>query len=105
MEGKNICLVDEAIFTGSTLSVVCSLRKIRVKKIYIAIPSPECVSQCKFNMTPKRSLLLEYMRSEDLHKYFDVNGVFFKNGNDYIVELNKLASLCTKCFLKNDKEK
>lgn len=106
LEGKNICLVDEAIFTGSTLSVVCSLlSKIRVKKIYIAIPSPECVSQCKFNMTPKRSLLLEYMRSEDLHKYFDVNGVFFKNGNDYIVELNKLASLCTKCFLKNDKEK
>ena len=104
LEGKNICLVDEAIFTGSTLSVVCGLlSKIKVKKIYIAIPSPECVSQCKFNMTPKRSLLLEYIRSEDLHRYFDVNGVFFKNGNDYIVELNKVASLCTKCFLKNDK--
>ena len=103
IEGKNICLVDEAIFTGSTLSVVCQmLKKIDVGKVFIAIPTPQCITQCVFNMQPKRALLLEYIRAEDLLNYFDVNGVYFKSGEMYISELEERAAFCTSCFLVDE---
>ena len=99
IEGNNICLVDEAIFTGSTLSIVCQmLKKINVGKVFIAIPTPQCISQCLFNMQPKRSLLLEYIRAEDLPNYFDVNGVYFKSGKMYTSELEERSAFCTSCF-------
>lgn len=99
VQGKNICLVDEAIFTGATLKVVSNiLRGMGVKKIYIAIPTPKCHHQCHVNMQPPRSMLLEYQRSEDLPLYFDVDGVFFKNLTTFEHEINRVGRFCYQCF-------
>lgn len=99
VQGKSICLVDEAIFTGATLKVVSNiLRGMGAKKIYIAIPTPKCHSQCHVNMQPPRSMLLEYQRSEDLPLYFDVDGIFFKKVTAFEREINEVGRFCYQCF-------
>ena len=46
LRGKQVVVVDEAIFTGTTLRIVCQmLREAGAVKVHIAIPTP--VSNCR----------------------------------------------------------
>jgi adenine/guanine phosphoribosyltransferase-like PRPP-binding protein len=100
--GKNIGIVDEAIFTGATLKIVSDLLKeSKVKEVYFFIPSPECKFRCDFNMQPDRSLLSEYVRDTALPAYFDVNGVFFQDKIAFDEILSRSGKHCSKCFEKN----
>ncbi|WP_201737039.1 phosphoribosyltransferase family protein [Campylobacter armoricus] len=104
IKDKNIILVDEAIFTGATLKVVCEiLKRSGVKKIYLAIPSPKCFSQCKYLVHPERNLLLDKISENYISSYFKVNGVIFLPLTEYIDVLNKIDDrICYECFLKDD---
>jgi amidophosphoribosyltransferase len=98
---KNICLVDEAIFTGATLRVVSNILKgMGANKIFIALPTPQCRTQCHVNMQPPRSMLMEYQRTEDLSTYFDVDGVYFKGLNNFKTEICSNGQFCHTCFSK-----
>ena len=99
LKGKNICLVDESIFTGVTLKIVCSmLKNIGVKSIVIAIPTPECKNGCPFDMLPPRTLLSEYQRIDNLDVYFDVDFVYFLPEELFKIELAKVKPMCSHCF-------
>jgi amidophosphoribosyltransferase len=99
--GKNIGIVDEAIFTGATLKIVSELLKeSNVKEVYFFIPSPECKFRCDFNMQPDRTLLSEYVRDTALPSYFDVNGVYFQDKIVFDEILSRSGKHCSKCFGK-----
>jgi len=99
LKGKNICLVDEAIFTGATLKIVCSmLKNVGVKSIVIAIPTPECKNRCPFDMLPPRTLLSEYQRIDNLDVYFDVDFVYLLPEELFKIELAKIKPMCSHCF-------
>lgn len=100
--GKNIGIVDEAIFTGATLKIVSDLLKeSNVKEVYFFIPSPECKFRCDYNMQPDRTLLSEYVRDTALPSYFDVNGVYFQDKVAFDEILARSGKHCSKCFRKN----
>lgn len=101
LRGKSVMVVDEAIFTGATLKVVSRLlRDEEVRCVYFAIPSPEARFSCKFNMQPKRDLLSEYVRKEDLWSYFNVQAVFFQNDKAFIQSVEQEGPKCMACFIQ-----
>lgn len=102
---KNIAIVDEAIFTGATLKVVCEmLRECNVNKIYICIPTPRCNFHCEYLVHPMRKMLLEYLREEMLPSYFDADDVFFQNENNFRMKIPELQSMCMECFFGKENE-
>lgn len=101
LAGKSLIVVDEAIFTGVTLKLVSRLlRDEGAKCIYFAIPSPEARFGCKFNMQPKRALLSEYVRKEELWSYFNVQGVFFQDEEVFIRTIEQYGPKCMACFIQ-----
>ena len=99
--GKSVIVVDEAIFTGATLKVVSRLlRDGGARSVYFAIPSPESRYSCKFNMQPKRALLADYVRNEDLPSYFDVQGVFFQEMDVFMKSIEQDGPQCVACFVQ-----
>lgn len=100
VKGKSIGLVDEAIFTGSTIKLVVDLLKLaNTKSIYLLIPTSKNYSQCEFNFQPKRNVLLEYIRLNRLNDYFDVNDIVFKKFNSMKEDLGVKNIHCFRCFL------
>lgn len=103
IEGKNLIVVDEAIFTGTTLKIVCKvLRECGAKKIHLAIPTPKCYQQCPYYSQPSRTMLLEYVRASALSEYFDVDSVTFQSMEGFEAELNKIGECCSYCFSKSE---
>ena len=103
LAGKRVMVVDEAIFTGATLKVVSHLlQEEGVSCIYYAIPTPEARYGCNFNMLPKRSLLSEYVRKEDLWVYFNVRGVFFQDEKYFIQSIDQFGPQCVACFIHRE---
>ena len=98
--GKNIALVDEAIFTGVTLRIVCEmLYECGVRQITIVIPTPPNVRKCGYNMMPKRNVLLDYVRREQLGSYFNVKDVIYASDSKRINKILGNVQICTQCFL------
>lgn len=103
LERKNVAVVDEAIFTGTTLKVVCEmLRECKVGKIYLCIPTPRCRYHCDYLVLPKRDMLLEYMNESMLTEYFDVEGVFFQEDGCFLEKTQEFGHICADCFLGRD---
>ncbi len=99
IKGKKIIVVDEAIFTGTTLKVVCKmLRDCGAEEIYLAIPTPQCYNQCSYYVQPKRAMLLEYVREKMLEQYFGVDSVTYQNGEDFKNVAMEFGSVCMECF-------
>lgn len=97
---KKIIIVDEAIFTGTTLKVVCKrLRECKLRQLHIVIPTPQCIHQCEYYVQPKRSMLLEYVREEMLMDYFDADSVTFQTMQKFLSVINEIGKeFCLECF-------
>lgn len=102
IKNKNIILVDEAIFTGATLKVVCDILKdCNVANIHLAIPSPKCFLHCDYLVQPKRTLLLKKINEKYLSNYFNVKSITFLPLERYAKILNEIDNnICYECFLK-----
>jgi adenine/guanine phosphoribosyltransferase-like PRPP-binding protein len=99
--GKSVIVVDEAIFTGATLKVVSHLlQQAGAVRVFFAIPSPEARYECKFNMQPKRNLLSEYVRKDDLWSYFNVQAVYFQDDVTFIHSIEQDGPQCVACFIQ-----
>ena len=103
VENKTIAVVDEAIFTGTTLKVVCEmLRQCNVKAIYLCIPTPECRYHCSYYVQSKKKMLLGHIREDMLPMYFGVDGVFFQNRANFSDALKFIDEVCVECFFGKD---
>lgn len=101
IQGKSLAIVDEAIFTGSTLKVVCEmLWECGARKIYLCIPSPKCRYHCDYLVHPPRPMLLEYIKEDMLLDYFNCDDVFFQQDEAFHGCIEKYAAnCCDECFL------
>lgn len=99
VKGKNIAVVDEAIFTGATLKAVCKMmRECGAGKIYICIPTPKCRRTCDYLVQPRRKMLLEYLSEDMLLDYFDVDGIFFQTYEQFQKNTDLPEQMCMDCF-------
>lgn len=96
---KTVGIVDEAIFTGQTLTVVRKLlENTQVNKIYFFIASPPCVRNCNFNMLPDRSLLCAQYTLNQIISFFRVDGIYYQHKQAYDTITKSSGFTCTKCF-------
>jgi len=101
VNGKNIGIVDEGIFTGQTTKIVRKLlENTSVNKIYFFIASPVCRNKCKLNMQPDRNLLCEHKTIDDLVSYFNIDGIFFQDLDSFGNILSSSGFDHTCCFSK-----
>lgn len=104
IKGKKIIVVDEAIFTGTTLKVVCKmLREAGAAEIYLGIPAPKCFNQCNFYVQPRRAMLLEYVRESMLEEYFGVDKIIFQGKEAFRKMITVFGGVCMDCFLEGGK--
>lgn len=99
IRGKQIALVDEAIFTGTTLRIVCDMIKAcQAKKIFICIPTPVCSRQCEQYILPERELLSQNVEMRELKNYFGVEEVYFQPYCNFVDSVQNMEYICYKCF-------
>jgi len=51
---------------------------------------------CEYNVLPKRNVLLDYVRRDDLKDYFDVDDVTFSSIDDLTESIG--SEVCVACF-------
>lgn len=99
LEGKNIALVDEAIFTGTTLKTVCRrLRQQGVGKIHIMIPTSPCATPCLYDDLPQRDLLACKLSAVEMQEYFGVTSLTFLSYTDLRNYTEAFQHVCLNCF-------
>ncbi len=105
LKGRTIALVDEAIFTGTTLRLVCDMVKAcGAKGIYICLPTPICRNKCRQYVQPDRELLSGKIESENLKDYFKVDGVFFQPYGNFEMSVLDIKNICFDCFYEKELE-
>lgn len=105
LKGKTIALVDEAIFTGTTLRLVCDMVKAcGAKSIYICLPTPICRNKCRQYVQPDRELLSGRIESENIKDYFKVDGVFFQPYSNFEMSILEIKNICFDCFYEKNLE-
>ena len=94
---KTIAIVDEAIFTGTTLRVVCDMVKAcGVKDIYILIPTPKSKNRCGQYVMPNREMLAE--KVEDIKSFLGVKDVLFQKNETYEETMKSIPNICYECL-------
>lgn len=99
--GKKLAIVDEAIFTGTTLRLVCDmLHACGVAKIYICIPTPIAKRECHQYVMPDRGFLFNSPEGMDLEEYFKADGVYFQSEELFIKNIGHIENVCSECFVR-----
>ena len=99
IEGKKICLVDEAIFTGITLKIICSLlKKHGAAEIAAVIPTSPCKRPCRYFSIPAKQMLLENRDKAEAASLIGADTVLFQEEDIFKKYIEKTGMTCTECF-------
>ena len=99
VKGASICLVDEAIFTGTTLKILCqTLRSYGAKEIHVLIPTPPCTKTCEYCSIPTRPMLLETISRENLEAYLGADSIIFQEKETIEAIIGSTTMTCCDCF-------
>ena len=99
LSGKNICLVDEAIFTGTTVKILCeALREKKVGSISVLIPTPPCVGGCGHHAISAEKMLLAGTDIENARKLLGADRLIFQDKKTFDVIVAHTSMNCTECF-------
>ena len=95
--GKNIVLIDEAIFTGETLRLTCEmLRRQGVNTIQICIPTSPCILPCA--LMPQQNLLAARMSIPEMRSYLNADALCFQTSEIFREQTMCFGDVCTQCF-------
>ncbi len=99
LEGKRVALVDEAVFTGTTLKVLCQmLLRSGVAEIYVLIPTSVCAAACPYGDRPPAELLAGRLSLEDMRQYFGIAGIRFLTYDTLRSYTSRFQPVCLECF-------
>ncbi len=99
--GKKIALIDEAIFTGTTLRLVCDmLHACGVAQIYICIPTPIAKHECHQYVMPDRGFIFNSPEGMDLEDYFKADGVYCQSEEVFLQNIGRIENVCSECFVR-----
>lgn len=99
LKDKRICLIDEAVFTGTTLKVMCALlREKDVKEITVMIPTPPCRRACANCSIPLKPMILEKIPLEELPQMIGADRVIYQKKEVFEEAMEQTGMTCTDCF-------
>lgn len=97
--GKKICLIDEAIFTGTTLKIICkALRSKGAENITILIPTPLCIGECCYNIFGEKHMLCEKMNENEACRFLGADRLMFQSYKTFKNLISCTGYSCTDCF-------
>lgn len=92
LQGKEVVAVDGAIFTGTTLRIVCQmLREAGAAKVHIAIPMPMSNCRCAQYVLPA-------MPPSKMLDYFGADSLTYIPGQSFLEIARPSGTVCTDCF-------
>ena len=99
LQGKQVVVVDEAIFTGTTLRIVCQmLREAGAAKVHIAIPTPVSNCRCAQYVLPAMPSLADSMPPSKMLDYFGADSLTYIPGQSFLEIARPSGTVCTDCF-------
>ena len=99
LQGKQVVVVDEAIFTGTTLRIVCQmLREAGAAKVHIAIPTPMSNCRCAQYVLPAMPSLADSMPPSKMLDYFGADSLTYIPGQSFLEIARPSGAVCTDCF-------
>ena len=99
LQGKQVVVVDEAIFTGTTLRIVCQmLREAGAAKVHIAIPTPMSNCRCAQYVLPAMPPLADSMPPSKMLDYFGADSLTYIPGQSFLEIARPSGAVCTDCF-------
>lgn len=85
LQGKQVVVVDEAIFMGTTLRIVCQmLREAGAAKAHIAIPTPMSNCRCAQYVLPAMPSLADSMPPSKMLDYFGADSLTYIPGQSFL---------------------
>ena len=97
--GKKICLIDEAVFTGMTLKILCkALRSGGAREIAILIPTPPCIGGCCCDALREKNMLCEKMNEDEACRFLDADRLMFQSYKTFKDVISDTRLSCTDCF-------
>ena len=99
LRGRQVVVVDEAIFTGTTLRIVCQmLREAGAAKVHIAIPTPVSNCRCGQHVLPAMPPLADTMSQAKMLDYFGADSLTYIPGQAFLEIARPFGAVCTDCF-------
>lgn len=99
LRGKQVVVVDEAIFTGTTLRIVCQmLREAGAVKVHIAIPTPVSNCRCGQYVLPAMPPLADTMSQAKMLDYFGADSLTYLPGTAFLEAAKPSGTVCADCF-------
>lgn len=97
VKGKKIALVDEAVFSGTTLkTVIGMLREHGAEQLYVFIPTPPCINCCR--ELPQKELIMNSHTQDSLGHYLGADSVCFISTGSFRRQMAQYPMLCHDCF-------
>lgn len=106
VRNKKIVLIDEAIISGSTLSVAINkLKRAGAKEIHVRIPSPPMLSNCRNGvLNPNAQLIAPQFSSnknnieQGLAKHLGCDSMRFLSSDQFLSFVHPDSEPCFECF-------
>ncbi|HIV99813.1 MAG TPA: amidophosphoribosyltransferase [Candidatus Desulfovibrio intestinipullorum] len=101
IDGKRICIVDDSIVRGTTMSTrVKKLRELGAKEVHIRISCPPVRFPCYYGIdfaSPKELIAANYSLDE-IKKILDVDSLHFLSKEGLLRSVMHEDQYCTACF-------
>ena len=99
IRGAHICLVDEAIFTGVTVELLCKLlRQQGAAELTVLLPTPVCAVQCPYCSIPTRPTMPELVPVSQIASALGADRVLFQDKQRFAQLIADTGMTCCECF-------
>ena len=100
IRGKRIALIDEAIFSGVTLRIICKkLREVEAASITVVIPVGVWRKKCKYHELPDHKILCDEVSFNDIARNIGADQLYvqdMRNLREFIQKYD--CDICCHCF-------
>lgn len=101
IEGKKICIVDDSIVRGTTMSIrVKKLRELGAKEVHVRISCPPVKFPCHYgiNFSSSKELIAANHNLDEIAKLLDVDSLHYLSIQGLLTSVMHSDHYCLACF-------
>ncbi|MFT4300779.1 MAG: amidophosphoribosyltransferase [Desulfovibrio sp.] len=104
IEGKRICIIDDSIVRGTTMTTrVKKLRELGAKEVHIRISSPPVISPCYYGIdfSSRGELIAAQNNLAEITRKLDVDSLHYLSIEGLLGSVSQPQNYCMACFTGN----